>query len=41
MERDWTGKQPGNEIRQKYKKYGLKNMGKHVKQEEYAGKTDI
>ena len=32
-----TGKQPENEIRQKYKKYKLKKMGKYGKQEGNGG----
>ena len=34
-----SGKQPGKEIRQKYRKYGIPgNMAKYVKQEENTGK---
>ena len=40
-ERLETGKQPGNEIRQKYKKYGPKKMERYVKQEENAGKRNL
>ena len=37
-----SGKQSGNEIRQKYRKYGISgNMAKYVKQEENDGKTRI
>ena len=35
-----TGKQPGNKIRQKYRKFGISgNMAKYVKQEGNAGKN--
>ena len=35
-----TRKQPGNEIRQKFKKYGLRQMERYVKQEENVGKYE-
>ena len=41
MERRWREKKPENKIQRKYKKYGLKKMKKHVKQEENAGKKEI
>ena len=33
-----SGKQPGNKIRRKYRKFGLQNMQKNMKEEKYIDK---
>ena len=35
-----SGKQPGNKIRQKYRKYGLRNMEKNMKEGEIYWKIE-